>query len=86
MDNTDTVTLEVTEEEVTAITMSLGLLICMLDEDLEEKHEKEIDLEEMMFLMDKKFGAMNLWRKVLIQAGADPEKIAEHINKNMSKG
>jgi len=29
--------------------------------------------------METKLGVMNLWRKVLISAGADPEEVAEHI-------
>jgi hypothetical protein len=82
----DLVELQVSEEEVSLLTMSLGLLITMMDEDISRKHKKgerggDFDLDEVFFLMDKKFGAMNLWRKVLVSAGADPEELANHISK-----
>lgn len=63
------------------MTMSLGLLITMFDGDIEKwQNKKDSSMEKLFFLMDKKYGAMNLWRKVLISAGADPEALSEHID------
>jgi hypothetical protein len=82
----DLVEIQVSEEEVSMLTMSLGMFITLLDDKIERRHKrgergKEFDLEEVFFLMDKKFGAMNLWRKMLVSAGADPDLIAEHIER-----
>ncbi len=82
----DLVEIQVCEEEVSMLTMSLGMFITLLDDKIERRHKrgergKEFDLEEVFFLMDKKFGAMNLWRKMLVSAGADPDLIAEHIER-----
>jgi len=82
----DLVEVQVTEEELSMLTMSVGMFITLMDEKIERRHKRgergqEFDLEEMFFLMDKKFGAMNLWRKMLVSAGCDPDLIAEHIEK-----
>lgn len=82
----DLVELKVNEEEVSFITMALGMFIEMLDGKIERRHKRaergqDFDLDEMFFLMDKKFGAMSLWRKTLISAGADPDMLAEHIER-----
>lgn len=76
----DTIQIEVSQEEVEFLQFGLGLFITMLGSDLEGwKNKDEMSMEKLFFLMDKKIGAMNLWRKVLISAGADPEDIAQHI-------
>lgn len=82
----DLVEVQITEEEVSMLTMSLGIFITMLDGKIERRHNRnergqELDMEELFFLMDKKFGAMTLWRKMLVSAGCDPDMIAEHIQK-----
>jgi hypothetical protein len=43
------------------------------------KNKKDTSMDKLFFLMDTKVGVANLWRKVLITAGADPEMIAEHL-------
>ena len=79
-DETQTIELRITEEEVDFLQMGLGLFITMLATDIEGwKNKNEMSMEKLFFVMDKKMGAMNLWRKVLISAGADPDDIAEHI-------
>jgi hypothetical protein len=52
----------------------------MLGSDIDGwKNKKDTSMDKLFFLMDTKVGVANLWRKVLITAGADPEKIAEHL-------
>jgi hypothetical protein len=77
---TNVLQVEVSEEEVSLLTMSLALLITMFDDDIEKwQNKKDTSMDKLFFMMDKKYGAMNLWRKVLVSAGADPEALAQHI-------
>lgn len=70
-----------TEEEGAYVNMGLALLLQMLSDDIDRVADlkKEHHMEKLFFLMDTKMGVMNLWRKVLITMGADPEDIAEHL-------
>ena len=57
----DLVEVQVTEEEVSMLTMSLGIFITMLDEKIERRHNRnergqELDMEELFFLMEDKRG------------------------------
>lgn len=81
MSDKETVSLEIDAEEGAFIQMGLALLLQMLGDDIDRvaNLKKEHHLEKMMFLMDTKMGVGNLWRKVLITMGADPEDIAEHL-------
>lgn len=85
-DDTVRLEVEVSEEEISIMTMSLGLLITMFDGDIEKwQNKKDNSLEKLFFLMDKKYSAMHLWRKVLISAGADPELLSHHIEQATSE-
>ena len=76
----ETIAVEVDEKEVAYLQASLALLITMLGTDLENwQNKKDSSMDKMFMLMETKLGVMNLWRKVLISAGADPEEVAEHI-------
>ena len=76
----ETIAVEVDEKEVAYLQASLALLITMLGTDLENwQNKKDSSMDKMFLLMETKLGVMNLWRKVLISAGADPEEVAEHI-------
>jgi len=76
----ETIAVEVDEKEVAYLQASLALLITMLGSDLENwQNKKDSSMDKMFLLMETKLGVMNLWRKVLISAGADPEEVAEHI-------
>ena len=81
MANEETTTLEVSAEEGAFINMGLALLLQMLSDDIDRvaNLKKEHHLEKLFFLMDTKMGVGNLWRKVLITMGADPEDVAEHL-------
>ena len=81
MANEETTTLEVSAEEGAFINMGLALLLQMLSDDIDRVADlkKEHHLEKLFFLMDTKMGVGNLWRKVLITMGADPEDVAEHL-------
>ena len=76
----ETIAVEVDEKEVAYLQASLALLITMLGTDLENwQNKKDSSMDKMFLLMETKLGVMNLWRKVLITAGADPEELARHI-------
>lgn len=76
----ETIAVEVDEKEVAYLQASLALLITMLGTDLENwQNKKDSSMDKMFLLMETKLGVMNLWRKVLISAGADPDDVAEHI-------
>jgi hypothetical protein len=81
MANEDTTTLEVTAEEGAFINMGLALLLQMLGDDIDRvaNLKKEHHMEKLFFLMDTKMGVGNLWRKVLVTMGADPDDIANHL-------
>lgn len=81
MANEETTTLEVSAEEGAFINMGLALLLQMLSDDIDRvaNLKKEHHLEKLFFLMDTKMGVGNLWRKVLVTMGADPDDIAEHL-------
>lgn len=74
------VVLEVDSEEGAFLNMGLSLLLEMLGSDIEKwGNKKESSMDKLFFLMDTKVGVANLWRKILISMGADPEDIAEHL-------
>lgn len=74
------VVLEVDSEEGAFLNMGLALLLEMLGSDIEKwSNKKESSMDKLFFLMDTKVGVANLWRKILISMGADPEDIAEHL-------
>lgn len=74
------VVLEVDSEEGAFLNMGLALLLEMLGSDIEKwGNKKESSMDKLFFLMDTKVGVANLWRKILISMGADPEDIAEHL-------
>jgi hypothetical protein len=76
----EVISIEVDSEEGQFINMGLALLLQMLGDDIDNwENKKEHHLDKLMFLMDTKMGVANLWRKVLISCGADPEDIAEHL-------
>ena len=76
----ETIDVQVNAEEVMYLQMSLALFITMLGSDMEEwQNKKDSSMDKMFMLMETKLGVMNLWRKVLISAGADPEELAKHI-------
>ncbi len=77
----EVISLEIDAEEGAFINMGLALLLEMLSSDIERvaNLKKDHHLEKLMFLMDTKMGVGNLWRKVLVTCGADPEDIAEHL-------
>jgi hypothetical protein len=76
----ETIEVKVDAQEVAYLQMSLALLITMLGSDMEEwQNKKDSSMDKMFMLMETKLGVMNLWRKVLITAGADPEELARHI-------
>jgi hypothetical protein len=80
MSDKETVNLEVSAEEGAFINMGLALLLQMLGDDMENwQNKKAHHLDKLLFLMDTKMGVANLWRKVLITMGADPDDIAEHL-------
>ena len=79
----ETIAVEVDEKEVAYLQASLALLITMLGTDLENwQNKKDSSMDKMFLLMETKLGVMNLWRKVLISAGADPDEVAEHIRES----
>ena len=72
--------LEVDSEEGAFLNMGLALLLEMLGNDIENwSNKKESSMDKLFFLMDTKVGVANLWRKILVSMGADPEDIAEHL-------
>jgi hypothetical protein len=74
------VVLEVDSEEGAFLNMGLSLLLEMLGSDIENwSNKKESSMDKLFFLMDTKVGVANLWRKILVSMGADPEEIAEHL-------
>ena len=74
------VVLEVDSEEGAFLNMGLALLLEMLGSDIENwSNKKESSMDKLFFLMDTKVGVANLWRKILISMGADPEDISEHL-------
>jgi hypothetical protein len=74
------VVLEVDSEEGAFLNMGLSLLLEMLGSDIENwSNKKESSMDKLFFLMDTKAGVANLWRKILVSMGADPEDIAEHL-------
>ena len=74
------VVLEVDSEEGAFLNMGLALLLEMLGSDIENwSNKKESSMDKLFFLMDTKVGVANLWRKILVSMGADPEDIAEHL-------
>ena len=78
--NSEVLELKLDEEEVGFVNMGLALLLEMLGSDIDGwKNKKDNSMDKLFFLMDTKIGVANLWRKVLITAGADPEMIAEHL-------
>ena len=78
--NSEVLELKLNEEEVGFVNMGLALLLEMLGSDIDGwKNKKDNSMDKLFFLMDTKIGVANLWRKVLITAGADPETIAEHL-------
>jgi len=81
MSDNETSTLQIDAEEGAFINMGLALLLQMLSDDIDRVADlkKDHHLEKLMFLMDTKMGVANLWRKVLVTMGADPEDIAEHL-------
>lgn len=73
-------TLEIDEKDVVLLQMSLGLLITMFEDDIEKwQNKKDSSMDKFFFLMNSKYGAMELWRKVLLSSGIDPEVISEHL-------
>ena len=81
MSDNETSTLQIDAEEGAFINMGLALLLQMLSDDIDRVADlkKDHHFEKLMFLMDTKMGVANLWRKVLVTMGADPEDIAEHL-------
>ena len=80
MSDKEVVVLEVDSEEGAFLNMGLALLLEMLGSDIEKwGNKKESSMDKLFFLMDTKVGVANLWRKILISMGADPEDIAEHL-------
>lgn len=81
MSDNETSTLQIDAEEGAFINMGLALLLQMLSDDIDRVADlkKDHHLEKLMFLMDTKMGVANLWRKVLVTMGADPDDIAEHL-------
>ena len=78
--NSEVLEVKLNEEEVGFVNMGLALLLEMLGSDIDGwKNKKDNSMDKLFFLMDTKIGVANLWRKVLITAGADPETIAEHL-------
>ena len=78
--NSEVLELKLNEEEAGFVNMGLALLLEMLGSDIDGwKNKKDTSMDKLFFLMDTKIGVANLWRKVLITAGADPEMIAEHL-------
>ena len=74
------VVLEGDSEEGACLNMGLALLLEMLGSDIENwSNKKESSMDKLFFLMDTKVGVANLWRKILVSMGADPEDIAEHL-------
>lgn len=81
----ETIAVEVNEKEVGYLITGLAMIITMMEEDLDKwQNKKDSSMDKMFSLMETKLDAMNLWRKVLISAGADPEAIAEHIKESES--
>ena len=80
MSDKGVVVLEVDSEEGAFLNMGLSLLLEMLGSDIENwSNKKESSMDKLFFLMDTKAGVANLWRKILVSMGADPEDIAEHL-------
>ena len=78
--NSEVLELKLDEEEVGFVNMGLALLLEMLGSDIYGwKNKKDTSMDKLFFLMDTKIGVANLWRRLLITAGADPETIAEHL-------
>lgn len=78
----ETIAVEVNEKEVGYLITGLAMMITMMEEDLDKwQNKKNSSIDKMFLLMETKLDVMNLWRKVLISAGADPEDVAEHIRK-----
>lgn len=78
----ETIAVEVNEKEVGYLITGLAMMITMMEEDLDKwQNKKNSSMDKMFLLMETKLDVMNLWRKVLISAGADPEDVAEHIRK-----
>lgn len=72
--------IKVNEQDVILLQMSLGLLITMFGDDIEKwQNKKDSSMDKLFFLMNSKYSAMELWRKILVSAGIDPETIAEHL-------
>ena len=80
MSENSTYEIKVNDEEVMFLQMGLGLLITMFGDDIENwQNKKDSSMDKFFFLMNSKYGAMELWRKVLVSAGIEPEVIAEHL-------
>ena len=80
MSDKETLTIEIDAEEGAFLNMGLALLLEMLGNDIEKwSNKKDTSMDKLFFLMDTKIGVGNLWRKILISMGADPEDIAEHL-------
>ncbi len=80
MSENSTIEVKLDEQEVVLLQMSLGLLITMFGDDIEKwQNKKDSSMDKLFFLMNSKYCAMELWRKVLVSAGIDPQDIADHL-------
>lgn len=80
MSDNSTYEIKVNDEEVIFLQMGLGLLITMFEGDIEKwQNKKDSSMDKFFFLMNSKYGAMELWRKVLVSAGIEPDVIADHL-------
>ena len=80
MSDKEVVVLEVDSEEGAFLNMGLALQLEMLGNDIDNwENKKESSMDKLFFLMDTKIGVANLWRKILVSMGADPEDITEHL-------
>lgn len=80
MSESSSFTLEMNEQDVVFLQMSLGLLITMFEDDIEKwQNKKDSSMDKFFFLMNSKYSVMELWRKVLLSSGIDPEIISEHL-------
>jgi hypothetical protein len=87
MSDNSTYEIKVNDEEVMFLQMGLGLLITMFGDDIENwQNKKDSSMDKFFFLMNSKYGAMELWRKVLVSAGIEPEIIAEYLASVDQKG
>lgn len=75
----------VTSEEAQALQTSLGMVISMIQGNIDEwENTSDKSLELLCYMYDKQFTVMSVWRKVLAGLGMPEEMIREALDMEKS--